>query len=80
MTCVKLRYALVVANHLLQLPTVSTASCPRTVLACMNSCSLPRLCLEGFLLSGLKGPGNGKRPGRFPRHPPRGSPSYVSLA
>eukprot|EP00959_Pyramimonas_sp_CCMP1952_P000991 19790-Pyramimonas_sp.AAC.1 len=39
------------------------------------ACSLPRLCLEGFLLCLLKGPGSGARPGRFPRHPPRGSPS-----
>eukprot|EP00959_Pyramimonas_sp_CCMP1952_P245965 5141006-Pyramimonas_sp.AAC.1 len=29
--------------------------------------SLPRLCLEGFLLFSLKGPGSGKRPGRFPQ-------------
>eukprot|EP00959_Pyramimonas_sp_CCMP1952_P410664 8606075-Pyramimonas_sp.AAC.1 len=40
-----------------------------------QACSLPRLCLEGFLLSGLEGPGSGNRPGRFPQYPPRGSPS-----
>eukprot|EP00959_Pyramimonas_sp_CCMP1952_P102131 2136367-Pyramimonas_sp.AAC.1 len=26
------------------------------------------------------GPGSGARPGQFPRHPPRISPSYVPLA
>eukprot|EP00959_Pyramimonas_sp_CCMP1952_P089004 1862297-Pyramimonas_sp.AAC.1 len=35
--------------------------------------SLPRLCLEGFLLGVLQRPGSGLRPGRFPQDPPRGS-------
>eukprot|EP00959_Pyramimonas_sp_CCMP1952_P391824 8211258-Pyramimonas_sp.AAC.1 len=42
--------------------------------------SLPRLCLEGFLLGLLKGLGSATRPGRFPQYPPRGSHSYVRLA
>eukprot|EP00959_Pyramimonas_sp_CCMP1952_P210536 4405799-Pyramimonas_sp.AAC.1 len=33
--------------------------------------SLPRLRLEGFLLSWLKGPGSGNQPGWFPQYPPR---------
>ena len=37
--------------------------------------SLPRLCLEGSYSLGLKGQGTVTRPGRFPRSPPRGSPS-----
>eukprot|EP00959_Pyramimonas_sp_CCMP1952_P194652 4070347-Pyramimonas_sp.AAC.1 len=38
-------------------------------------CSLPGLCPEGLLLSSLKGPGSGPRPGRFPWSPGSGSPS-----
>eukprot|EP00959_Pyramimonas_sp_CCMP1952_P417570 8748508-Pyramimonas_sp.AAC.1 len=58
---------------------VSTAwGCNPSWMARSNS--LPRLCLEGFLLSWLKGPGSGNRPGWFPQYPPRGSPSYVPLA
>ena len=38
------------------------------------TCSLPRLCLEGSYFITLKRPGNGSRPGRFPRLRPLGSP------
>eukprot|EP00959_Pyramimonas_sp_CCMP1952_P332263 6957702-Pyramimonas_sp.AAC.1 len=41
--------------------------------------SLPRLCLEGSYSISLKGPGSVPRPGRFPRPPPRGSPSCAPL-
>eukprot|EP00959_Pyramimonas_sp_CCMP1952_P170752 3568288-Pyramimonas_sp.AAC.1 len=46
-------------------------------------CSLPRLCLEGFLLSMLKGSGSGPRPGRFPPgsapRPPQLRPLSLAL-
>eukprot|EP00959_Pyramimonas_sp_CCMP1952_P355510 7446042-Pyramimonas_sp.AAC.1 len=32
----------------------------------LPQCFLPRLCLEGFLPSVLKGPDSATRPGRFP--------------
>eukprot|EP00959_Pyramimonas_sp_CCMP1952_P013343 281358-Pyramimonas_sp.AAC.1 len=48
--------------------------------AIVSQCSLPRLCLEGFSPRELQGPSSANCPGRFPRHPPRGSPSDAPLA
>eukprot|EP00959_Pyramimonas_sp_CCMP1952_P123832 2588891-Pyramimonas_sp.AAC.1 len=39
-----------------------------------------RSAQKGSYFISLKGPDSGARPGRFPRNPPRGSPSDAPLA